>query len=161
MVADSHNWWPSPRSRTVKRTATGLHRLPRTEVAGDTYHPCCPFLRMFYVCGHVPVHRAGCKHPIGNLQRGLALASRLLEALLLDVGRHHRAKVFVMHQQTASLPSSAHPASHVGVRSETLRAAIAAALLGLAIVWTVGFAPLSAIHNAAHDTSHSAGFPCH
>lgn len=116
---------------------------------------------MIDFCGHVPAHRAGRKHSIGTLLTGVALASRLLEALVLGVVRHHRAKVFVMHEQTASLPGSAHPASHVGVRSETLRAAIAAALLGLAMVWTVGFAPLSAVHNAAHDTRHSAGFPCH
>jgi cobalt transporter subunit CbtB len=25
----------------------------------------------------------------------------------------------------------------------------------------VGFAPVSAVHNAAHDTRHSAAFPCH
>lgn len=66
-----------------------------------------------------------------------------------------------MHQQTALLPGSARPATHSAARSDSLRAALAAALLGFAIVWTVGFAPLSALHNAAHDTRHSAGFPCH
>jgi cobalt transporter subunit CbtB len=34
-------------------------------------------------------------------------------------------------------------------------------LLGLGFVYFVGFAPLSAVHNAAHDTRHSAAFPCH
>lgn len=38
---------------------------------------------------------------------------------------------------------------------------IAAALLGFAILLAVGFAPLEVIHNAAHDTRHSSGFPCH
>lgn len=52
-------------------------------------------------------------------------------------------------------------ATRAGARSASLRAALAAAVLGLAIVWTVGFAPLSALHNAAHDTRHSAAFPCH
>jgi cobalt transporter subunit CbtB len=33
--------------------------------------------------------------------------------------------------------------------------------LGLGLVFLVGFAPLSAVHNAAHDTRHSAAFPCH
>ncbi len=66
-----------------------------------------------------------------------------------------------MHPHTASHPAPARPATSTGARSESLRAALAATLLGLAIVWTVGFAPLSALHNAAHDTRHSAGFPCH
>lgn len=34
-------------------------------------------------------------------------------------------------------------------------------LLGLGFVFLVGFAPVSAVHNAAHDTRHSAAFPCH
>jgi cobalt transporter subunit CbtB len=34
-------------------------------------------------------------------------------------------------------------------------------ILGLGFVYFVGFAPLSAVHNAAHDTRHSAAFPCH
>jgi len=38
--------------------------------------------------------------------------------------------------------------------------ALAAALLGLVILYGVGFAPLAA-HNAAHDARHSAAFPCH
>ncbi|HWM71774.1 MAG TPA: CbtB-domain containing protein [Steroidobacteraceae bacterium] len=33
--------------------------------------------------------------------------------------------------------------------------------LGLGFVYLVGFAPVSAVHNAAHDTRHSAAFPCH
>jgi cobalt transporter subunit CbtB len=28
-------------------------------------------------------------------------------------------------------------------------------------VYFVGFAPISAVHNAAHDTRHTAAFPCH
>lgn len=38
---------------------------------------------------------------------------------------------------------------------------IAAALLGLTIVFAVGMLPMDAVHNAAHDTRHSAAFPCH
>jgi cobalt transporter subunit CbtB len=34
-------------------------------------------------------------------------------------------------------------------------------ILGLGFVYVVGFAPVSAVHNAAHDTRHSAAFPCH
>lgn len=55
--------------------------------------------------------------------------------------------------------------SHIGVRaaarSETLIAAAFAALLGVFLVWGVGFSPIDVLHNAAHDTRHSMAFPCH
>jgi cobalt transporter subunit CbtB len=38
-------------------------------------------------------------------------------------------------------------------------AAVVAALLGLFMLYGVGFAQVS--HEAAHDTRHSAAFPCH
>jgi cobalt transporter subunit CbtB len=34
-------------------------------------------------------------------------------------------------------------------------------LLGCGLIFLVGFAPIAAVHNAAHDTRHSAAFPCH
>ncbi|MBE0469076.1 MAG: CbtB-domain containing protein [Methyloprofundus sp.] len=37
----------------------------------------------------------------------------------------------------------------------------AAAVLGLVILFGVGFAPMDMAHNAAHDTRHSVAFPCH
>lgn len=40
-------------------------------------------------------------------------------------------------------------------------AALGALLLGCALLFLVGFAPLPAVHNAAHDTRHSSAFPCH
>lgn len=46
-------------------------------------------------------------------------------------------------------------------RSQTLFAAAMAALLGMLLVWGVGFSPVAALHNAAHDTRHSMAFPCH
>ncbi|MEX2648858.1 MAG: CbtB-domain containing protein [Alphaproteobacteria bacterium] len=39
--------------------------------------------------------------------------------------------------------------------------ALVAALLGVFIVLGVGFVPVSAVHNSAHDTRHSIAFPCH
>ncbi len=36
-----------------------------------------------------------------------------------------------------------------------------ALLLGIVIIYGVGFAQTSAAHNAAHDMRHSQGFPCH
>ena len=46
-------------------------------------------------------------------------------------------------------------------RSKTLIAASMAAFLGAFIIWGVGFSHIAAAHNAAHDTRHSNGFPCH
>ena len=39
--------------------------------------------------------------------------------------------------------------------------ALAAALLGLTILFGVALANSDTIHNAAHDTRHVAAFPCH
>jgi cobalt transporter subunit CbtB len=38
---------------------------------------------------------------------------------------------------------------------------LSSALVGTALIFLVGFAPMSAVHNAAHDTRHTAAFPCH
>jgi cobalt transporter subunit CbtB len=43
----------------------------------------------------------------------------------------------------------------------TLVQAVFAVMLGLFVVGFTGFSPLAAVHNAAHDTRHSSGFPCH
>lgn len=37
----------------------------------------------------------------------------------------------------------------------------AALILGVVVLMGVGFAPMDAAHNAAHDTRHSFAFPCH
>jgi len=50
--------------------------------------------------------------------------------------------------------------SHTRLSSKSSQI-LAGALLGLVILSTVGFAPVEVIHNAAHDTRHSSGFPCH
>jgi cobalt transporter subunit CbtB len=49
----------------------------------------------------------------------------------------------------------------VPLTSDRTRSAAAALILGLGLIFVVGFAPLSAIHNAAHDARHAAAFPCH
>jgi cobalt transporter subunit CbtB len=33
--------------------------------------------------------------------------------------------------------------------------------LGMVILYAVGFSPFTRAHNAAHDTRHANGFPCH
>jgi cobalt transporter subunit CbtB len=36
-----------------------------------------------------------------------------------------------------------------------------AAMFGLALLFTAGFANGAAMHDTAHDTRHAIGFPCH
>ncbi|HVO17557.1 MAG TPA: CbtB domain-containing protein [Alphaproteobacteria bacterium] len=50
--------------------------------------------------------------------------------------------------------------------TRTRRAAVAVQALvaiafGLFILGMVGFSPIEAVHNAAHDVRHSNAFPCH
>lgn len=47
------------------------------------------------------------------------------------------------------------------IAASTTAPALAAAFLGLFFIWGVGFSHIDAFHNAAHDTRHSNGFPCH
>jgi cobalt transporter subunit CbtB len=62
--------------------------------------------------------------------------------------------------QTKSL-ETAHAGVAAGARASAAVPALLAALLGLFLIWGVGFSHLSALHNAAHDTRHSNAFPCH
>jgi cobalt transporter subunit CbtB len=64
-----------------------------------------------------------------------------------------------MRTQTIVFRSRA--GSETSSRSEALIAAVLAALLGSFLIWGVGFSHIDLFHNAAHDTRHSAGFPCH
>jgi cobalt transporter subunit CbtB len=45
--------------------------------------------------------------------------------------------------------------------SQRLVLAVGSCLLGAALIFVAGFSPIEALHNAAHDTRHSAAFPCH
>lgn len=45
--------------------------------------------------------------------------------------------------------------------SERLVAGFAALFLGAFFVWGAGFANSATLHDAAHDTRHAYGFPCH
>ncbi len=45
--------------------------------------------------------------------------------------------------------------------SQRITAGAMCLFLGASLVFLVGMSPLSAAHNAAHDTRHSLGFPCH
>jgi len=46
-------------------------------------------------------------------------------------------------------------------RTAVLFPAVAAIVFGLFLVWGVGLANPATLHNAAHDSRHSLGFPCH
>jgi cobalt transporter subunit CbtB len=45
--------------------------------------------------------------------------------------------------------------------SERMFAGFAALFLGAFFVWGAGLANSDTLHDAAHDTRHSYGFPCH
>ena len=60
-----------------------------------------------------------------------------------------------MHTKTAQAP-----ATSVAI-DETLKARVLALAFGLIILFTVGFAYSTPVHNAAHDTRHTLAFPCH
>ncbi|MEX0814791.1 MAG: CbtB domain-containing protein [Dongiaceae bacterium] len=46
-------------------------------------------------------------------------------------------------------------------RAAAVVPALLAVILGVAILWGVGLAGPSLLHNAAHDTRHAQVFPCH
>ena len=45
--------------------------------------------------------------------------------------------------------------------TDELAGTVIAALLGVVVVFMVGFAGPSVLHEAAHNTRHSINFPCH
>jgi cobalt transporter subunit CbtB len=53
--------------------------------------------------------------------------------------------------------------THASSRSRGNRVLVTAGsiLMGLSLVYFAGFSHLDLVHNAAHDTRHSSGFPCH
>jgi cobalt transporter subunit CbtB len=60
-----------------------------------------------------------------------------------------------------SEPTTRTPAAESARRVYAIVPALAAAFLGAFLLWGVGLAGPSVIHNAAHDTRHAAAFPCH
>ena len=45
--------------------------------------------------------------------------------------------------------------------SQRIRAGFACLFIGASLVYAVGLSDMSFAHNAAHDTRHAIGFPCH
>jgi cobalt transporter subunit CbtB len=60
-----------------------------------------------------------------------------------------------------NMSSLVQSASRVSGHLEAMRYGIAAILLGIVFIGVAGFAPLQSIHDAAHNTRHAVGFPCH
>ncbi|KPA91818.1 MULTISPECIES: CbtB domain-containing protein [Pseudomonas] len=60
-----------------------------------------------------------------------------------------------------SVTTASHSGTVTSTRSQRLVAAIGASVLGVLLVYFAGFSHIDAVHNAAHDTRHSAAFPCH
>ena len=58
-------------------------------------------------------------------------------------------------------PQTLSRARRFATLSERTRTALAAAALGMVIMWAVGFSPAGIVHNAAHDTRHTMAFLCH
>jgi cobalt transporter subunit CbtB len=48
-----------------------------------------------------------------------------------------------------------------GLTAARLIPALSAIALGFALLLIVGFASVTEVHNATHDTRHATGFPCH
>lgn len=58
-------------------------------------------------------------------------------------------------------PSAVSPAPIAGKRTGDVIQILLAACLGVVLLAGVGFAHVPVLHNAAHDTRHANGFPCH
>ena len=50
---------------------------------------------------------------------------------------------------------------HSAIWTEKILPALVTASIGCVLIFAMGFAETSALHNAAHEGGHSAGFPCH
>lgn len=51
--------------------------------------------------------------------------------------------------------------SWAAILNNTRLCGVVAALLGILFIGVAGFAPIEAMHNAAHNTRHAINFPCH
>lgn len=60
---------------------------------------------------------------------------------------------------SSSVSSSATQAT--GSRAALLPVVLLSAFVGAFVVFGVGFAHSNVLHNAAHDSRHALGFPCH
>ncbi|MDB5537524.1 MAG: hypothetical protein JWQ65_2399 [Devosia sp.] len=67
-----------------------------------------------------------------------------------------------MHTEGVALTTATQTAGIAGLTiSQRLIAGGLAFLIGMTLLFGVGFASDMRLHNGAHDTRHSMGFPCH
>jgi cobalt transporter subunit CbtB len=67
-----------------------------------------------------------------------------------------------MHTEGVAMTTATQTAGIAGLTiSQRLIAGGLAFLIGITLLFGVGFASDMALHNGAHDTRHSMGFPCH
>ena len=66
-----------------------------------------------------------------------------------------------MNEESMMNPTYSRTALEAVSDTRRLLPALAAAMLGAVILFGVALANSDTIHNAAHDTRHSAAFPCH
>ncbi len=59
------------------------------------------------------------------------------------------------------ITSQVHSSSSVSTADFSLIKILGAAILGMAMLYGVGFASMDVAHNAAHDARHAFAFPCH
>ncbi|MNC82306.1 putative cobalt transporter subunit (CbtB) [compost metagenome] len=59
------------------------------------------------------------------------------------------------------ITTASHSSVVTSTQTQRLVVAIGASILGICLVYFAGFSHIEAVHNAAHDTRHSAAFPCH
>lgn len=57
--------------------------------------------------------------------------------------------------------AAAPEAAAAATTAARVKPALMASALAVVMLFGMGFAPMEALHNAAHDSRHSAGFPCH
>ena len=51
--------------------------------------------------------------------------------------------------------------SNINSETSSKIAGLSAIALGAIFIGIIGFSHIEVVHNAAHDTRHSAAFPCH
>jgi len=66
----------------------------------------------------------------------------------------------VSHMAT-TLSASGAQVDAISRRASAIVQAVAALLLGALVIGVDGFSHLDIVNNAAHDTRHANGFPCH
>jgi len=66
-----------------------------------------------------------------------------------------------LHVSNLRMSNLIKAATWTSARVDAVRYGAVACLLGIVFIGVTGFAPLPAIHDAAHNTRHAVSFPCH